>query len=654
MSTEETRKIGLGIDTGGTFTDAALVDLETSKVIAKAKAPTSYQDLTIGMLSAIDAALSQTSISPSEVRLVGLSTTLATNSILQGKGGKVGLIGIGWTPQSDWQLGTDKVMFVRGGFDSMGKQLEPLDTAGLVQAIDALAPEVDAYVVSGMFSICNPTDEENAREMIAKRTGKPVVVGHSLTTELGVKERTVTAVLNAKLLPVISEFLSSVSAALSAKGVNGRILVFKGDGGLMTMESAKERPVETVLSGPAASLVGGKALSGLNTCLVVDVGGTSTDIAFLDDGFPRLSTEGAIVGGWKTRVKAISMWTVGLGGDSLVSVDDSGDLTIGPHRVVPLASAAPMRPGLATIIRERQETTFYVAGKGNLSALTESERLIYDFILKSGPVTFYEIMDGVRQVILVKDNLEALMARANVLRTGLTPTDVMNVLGIYTPGNADASKAGLDLLAEKTDANPEDLARKILERTVTRVGEEVVRKIVEDQEGDIPNERVIRQMLHALIGEKTFSGLSIKASVDRPLIAIGAPAKELIGPLSERMGVQVVIPENYDVGNAVGAVLSEISESMTVQVYPTMDKFLVLSPLSSPMQYSHIEEAITSAKRTAETHVQSLVELAGAEDVRVRTEVIENRFSDGYGKEMKFVNWIDVRATALGKPRLDR
>jgi len=121
--------------------------------------------------------------------------------------------------------------------------------------------------------------------------------------------------------------------------------------------------------------------------------------------------------------------------------------------------------------------------------------------------------------------------------------------------------------------------------------------------------------------------------------------------LQDRMEVQVVIPENFEVGNAVGAVLSEITESITIQVYPRDAKFLILSPLSSPIEYSHIEEAISSARRTAEIHVRQLIEVAGADDITVRVEAIERRFSDGYGKEMKFTNWIDVRATGKGKPR---
>ena len=129
-----------------------------------------------------------------------------------------------------------------------------------------------------------------------------------MTAELGIYERTVTAVLNAKLLPIIRDFLRSVEKALSVRDIDAAVYVFKGDGGLMSLDVAKDMPVETILSGPAASLMGGKALAGVESCVVVDIGGTSTDIAYLDDGFPRLRKEGAMVGNWRTRVQAIDIW----------------------------------------------------------------------------------------------------------------------------------------------------------------------------------------------------------------------------------------------------------------------------------------------------------------------------------------------------------
>jgi len=647
-------KLGLGIDTGGTYTDAVIVNLDTKDVIAKAKSPTTYQDLSIGITGALDGVLVQGGFNKQDVSLVGLSTTLATNSILQGRGGEVGLIGIGWRPEKDWDLRCKRSRFIKGGFDSIGRTVEPLDEEELKDAISEVSQGVDAIVVSCMFGVYNSWQESEAADMIKKMTSLPVVMGHTLTGELGIKERTVTAILNAKLLPVINDFLASIKSSLAKRGIQARILVFKGDGGLMTIETATEKPVETILSGPAASLMGANVLAGLDTCILVDVGGTSTDIAYLDGGFPRINFEGAMVGHWRTRVKALDMWTCGLGGDSAVRMGGNGDITIGPDRVVPLAVAAKMREDLKQVMLRDGETTFYLAGKGNLKNLSQSESFVYDYLVREGPRSFYETMDGVKEVILIKDTLLALMARGNVLCTGLTPTDIMHLRGDFVVGDKEASQIGLQLLAVKMDDTPENLAKRIMERVISRIGEEVLMKTMLDETGLMASSPAIDRMMHAAAGEKVFTHMSLKASLDRPIVGVGAPAQILVKPLEDRMDAKVIIPPNFDVGNAVGAVCSLISESFTVEVYPRDDKFIVFSQFGSPSEYSQLGSALESARSTAERYVLEKMAQSRVEDVKVKVDRIDRKFSDGYGKEMKFISSILVRATATGRPLLDK
>jgi N-methylhydantoinase A/oxoprolinase/acetone carboxylase beta subunit len=645
--------LGLGIDTGGTFTDAAVVDLDTKKVIAKAKAPTTYHDLSIGIASAIEQVVRMGGFDVKEIYLVGLSTTLATNSLLTGKGGEVGLIGMGWKPADDWVLGCKIARFVKGEFDSLGRMVEPQDEEELSAAIREVAKDVDAIVISGMFSVTNPWHEEHAAELVRQLTNLPVVTGHSLTGELGIKERTITAVLNARLLPVIEEFLTAVKSALTAMNIKARILVFKGDGGLMSLEVAMKTPVETILSGPAASLMGGKALAQLDDCIVVDVGGASTDIAFLEGGFPRLDLDGAIVGEWRTRVKAIDMWTCGLGGDSLVSLTEDGDLLIGPQRVVPLAVASTMKDDFNQRLLAAQDTTFYVIGKSDLTNLNSSERKVHDFIAANGPSTLYETMDGTPDVVLVNESIRSLMKRGNLLRTGLTPTDIMHLTGEYIRGDAEASRIGLQILAQKMDSDPDKLAERIMTRVVTRIGEEIVKKAMADAIGPMPSSKQTDAMLHAAMGETVFHRLSLRATLDRPIVGIGAPASILVRPLEKRMEARIIIPENYDVGNAVGAVCSEMTESTSIEISPVGDKFMLFWQFSAPMQFSHLEEAVSSARTQVERYVTERLTIARATDIKVRVQREDVRFSDGYGKEMKFVNAVFVRATGTGKPSLD-
>jgi N-methylhydantoinase A/oxoprolinase/acetone carboxylase beta subunit len=646
--------LGLGVDTGGTFTDAAIVDLDTKKVLVKAKSPTTYHDLSIGILGAIDNAVIKNNIDPADIKLIGLSTTLATNSILQGRGGEVGLIGIGWTPQPDWFFDCKISRFVKGGYDSMGKRQDPLDEEGLAKVIDEVCQEVDAVVVSGMFSVANPMQESSARGIIKEKYHLPVVMGHQMTAELGIYERTVTAVLNAKLLPIITDFLVSMEKSLLSRGIDASIYVFKGDGGLMSLEVAKERPVDTVLSGPAASLMGGKTLAGLESCVVVDIGGTSTDIAYLLGGFPRLNQEGSMVGNWRTRVRAIDIWTIGLGGDSTISMDDKGNLKLGPERVVPLATAAKQYPELRDKIISANSVSFYLPLRKETHILSSKEKRVLQYVWDHPICTLYEAIKDIDDVVFVEDQLISLKRRGFILQTGLTPTDIMHFKGVYAGGDVDASANALKVFAGKHGTESGILADLIMELTTTRIGEEIVKKAIIDQGGDLPESSGFEKLLRASIGVPELRDVDVKVKPKVPIVGIGAPAHIFVKPLESRMDCTVVIPENFDVGNAVGAVLSQVSEAIKVRVYPKDFKYIVFGPGASPMEYSSLESALSSAKSYAEYYVKERMKTAQATDIKVKLDVDEHRFCDGYGQEMKFTNWVDVTATATGKPKLKK
>ncbi len=645
--------LGLGIDTGGTFTDAAIVDMDTKKVLGKAKSPTTYEDLGKGVLNAIRAALASSGIRADEISMVGISTTLATNSVLQGRGGRVGLIGIGWTPDPEWMLGCQRSTFIAGGFDSYGKILHVMEAEEVAVAVRSMANDVDAFAVSGLFSVSNPGQEEEVRAVIESLSGKPTVLGHTLTTELGIMERTVTAVLNARLLPIITDFLHGVKKALELEGFHGRVLVFKGDGGLMDISTAMLRPVETVLSGPAASLMGASALSGLPDCLAIDVGGTSTDIAFLDEGFPRLSAEGAVVGQWRTRVKAVDMWTCALGGDSHVRLDKKDGMIVGPERVVPLSVACARFDGLLERAKLGPEVNYYFAVRDS-PMLKGDERKVMDHLLSAGPRSFFETMDGAKDALFVNDSLLSLKSKGLVLMTGITPTDAMQVLHLHEAGNAEAAAFAISFLGEKMDLPLEKMAETILGDVTDRMAEEIARKAVTDAGGDLPAGKGFSLLLRSAATAGTLGGMRLQAKLDRPIIGIGAPADILVSPLEKRMDCRVVIPEGHEVGNAVGAVCSMISESVAVKVYPRGDDgFLVYPPSSEPFHYAYLDQAKSAARSTAERYATDRVRANGAEDIKVRTMVREVRFSDGYGKEMKFINWVEVKSTASGRPKLD-
>ncbi len=336
--------LGLGIDTGGTFTDAVIIDMASSRILAKAKAATTLQDLRIGIGNALQAL--DRSLFP-QVKLVSLSTTLATNSIVEGKGARVGLITAVPRPESFsffTDIPAEETVVIAGAHDHRGRVATDLDTGAAEAAIASMTEKVDAFAVSGYFSIYNARHELQLKEMISNRCSQPIVCGHELSASVGMVERAVTAVLNARLLPVIQELLEAVRYIMQENRLHAPLMIVKGDGSLISAEVAKDRPVETVLSGPAASIAGACRLSGYDDAIVVDMGGTTTDIAVVANGNAPVDNDGAVIGGWRTRVRAVNMWTVGLGGDSRVEVQSEGRVLVGPRRALPLCAAGRIPP----------------------------------------------------------------------------------------------------------------------------------------------------------------------------------------------------------------------------------------------------------------------------------------------------------------------
>jgi N-methylhydantoinase A/oxoprolinase/acetone carboxylase beta subunit len=647
--TGEAGKFGLGIDTGGTYTDAAVVDLKNKTVLAKAKAPTTYQNLAIGLRSAVDGVIDHDGFDPNEIRLVGVSTTLATNSILEGKGGRAGLIGIGWEPKEGWYLGEQKAVFIKGGHEVSGFEKEPMDMEEAEAAIEEICKEVDAIAVSGLFSVHNHNHESKIRRLIRERTGLPVVCGHELTGELGIMERTVTAVLNARLIPILDTFLDDVENSLRRRDIHAPIMVFKGDGSLMNIETARERPVETVLSGPAASSMGGRILAGIDDCIVVDVGGTSTDIAFLEGGFPRIVPDGATIGEWRTRVRAVDMWTAAMGGDSEIIVDRRGNMSIGPERVIPLSMASETYEGFLDKLATCGQARFLVAYSRDGSGLSEKERSLFDFLRENGPSTFGEIRANV-DVVLLDRFVKRLRDKNMVVGIGLTPTDVLHLKGDYLSGNVRASELGVDLARPSTGLSREEFVEKVLNKVAAKISQEVIKKIILDEGGVMPQGSSCDYLLETASWGRESELMRLEAKVNRKIVGIGAPAHVYIPEIGRRLGCEVIVPQNHEVGNAVGAVCSPIVETAQAVIFPQDGKYHLFSSFYIPVTYEHMGQAIEAARNMVKRHVRERAEKAGAQEINVKIEVNIKKSIGGENVEGEIISKIDVMGRAVGQP----
>ncbi len=337
----------LGIDTGGTFTDGVLLEPHSHAVVKTVKMLTTHQDLKLCIHSVLEKLVPA---DPSLITLVSLSTTLATNAIAEGKRKPVGLLLLGYDPglikefNFYQQFGTDHYFFISGRHNLNGVEQEALDEAGVRSAVESVAHAVEAFAVSSYAGPRNPAHEERVGEIIASLSDLPVVQAHHLTSELDSIRRATTASLNASLLSSAHEFMNAVQTMLVEFGVSCPVMIVRGDGSIVKAEFARKRPVEIIHSGPATSAIGGQFLSREDTALVVDIGGTTTDIALVTGGKVQVLDNAATVGPYRTCVRTVKVRSFGLGGDSLIRFDHTGSLSVGPERVIPLSHFMSTNP----------------------------------------------------------------------------------------------------------------------------------------------------------------------------------------------------------------------------------------------------------------------------------------------------------------------
>ena len=659
--------IALGIDTGGTYTDAALVDHAGGQVLAADKALTTRHDLAIGIGEAIDAVLGR-EISPGQIDLVALSTTLATNAIVEGQGSPICLLLIGYDQELIRQYGferelvTQDVVYVRGGHNEAGDEAEPLDEAAAREAILARRDSVEAFAVSAYFSVRNPAHELRVRDLVQELTGLPVTCGHELTTRLNSVRRATTTALNARLIPLLRELVATVRRTLDEKGVDAPLMVVKGDGSLVRAEWAMRRPIETILSGPAASVVGAWHLAGRRDVWVVDVGGTTTDIAVLHDGRPRLNPKGAQVGRWRTMVEAADVHTAGLGGDSHVRLNGNHQLSIGPRRVVPLCLLASEYPQVVKELR-RQLTNrqdgeragqFIVARRRPSGPLSESEQTLLSH-LTSEPRSLLFLVNAMRYGSLAVRQVEALEARRLALRAAFTPTDALHVLGKFERWDTEAARLGAELLAAQMSLSVETFCEQVVAGVSDRIITELISKVLSDEAAlpDWKQEPVATALLNRALGRVSNSDLSCQLKLRQPVVAVGAPVEAYLPAAAQKLRTELIIPRHAEVGNAVGAVAGSVVQQVRVILRPLDEAFRLHLP-DGLRDFASVEAGVDYAQRVVPKQLEALARQAGAEQIEIKMKRADQiaHVRTGWGGELYLGT--ELIFTAVGRPRSTR
>ena len=631
----------IGLDTGGTFTDAALLDSAAGTVLGTGKSLTTREDLSIGVGGAIARVLEGFDGAPSDIGLVSLSTTLATNAVVEGVGGRACLVMIGFDEtaleRADLAraLGQDPVIFISGGHNADGTPQARLDEPALRAAIESGRDGVSAYAVAGHFATRNPEHETRARDMIRELTGAPVTCSHELSSSLGGPRRALTALLNARLINLLDRLVAATESIMAAQGLACPLMVVKGDGSLLQAEFARSRPVETVLSGPAASLAGAAFLAGTKTALVADIGGTTTDIALLQNGAPRLKPDGALVGGWQTMVEAADIRTCGLGGDSEVrpvSRGTGGGLTIGPRRAVPLSLLATQWPEAKEKLAAQLDIAVPMATDGRFVLplmpngvpgwLTRSEAKLAAAALEAGPVAIAEIA-GTQ---LALGAVDRLVSRGLLTLAAFTPTDALHVTGDFAEFDSEAAELGAALMARQKNgigqpmaATGAALAEMALAELHRRSGVALMDAALAHQgagEGQASGNPLLADLCrNTRPGDAGIVSLSLR--LETGLVALGASAATHYPHVAARMGVDLTVPDHAEVAGAVGAAAGSVRQRVMISVtQPSEGRFRIHLP-DGPRDVGVMEDALAAARDAAAALAEARAAKAGAGTVTV-------------------------------------
>ncbi len=665
----------LGLDTGGTFTDAVLL-AGGREVIASAKALTTPWNLAFGISEAIGSVLK---LLPAEagrqdITLVSVSTTLATNAVVENRFSPVCTLLIGFDDAMVVRSGLQRpgsgglVARVQGGHMATGEESAPLDEAAVSRAVAEHEARVEAFAVAANFSVRNPAHELRARKLIRAMTPKPVTCAHELSSKLDAPRRALTAALNARLTPQIRHLIEALSQVLAEESIDAPLMIVKGDGSLMKAQIALEYPVETILSGPAASVVGAGFLTGLRDFVVSDMGGTTTDIAVVSGGRPVISGEGALVGAWRTMVEAVDVRTSGLGGDSEVYFDRQCRLCVGPRKAMPLslmsqkfpAALAQLR-GLADLERlpsHPAQFAFRNPDRAPPAHLSSIERRVWEALVAE-PRQMSEIARSGAGL----DALRRLADAGLATLAAFTPSDAMHVLGRQSGWCREGAEYGARILAtEERNAraaraavSPQDMSERTYEHVVRETGRALLAASLAHDPGVQAGGRGWGELGERLI-EETVAGrrfstlLQATLALARPLVAIGAPVGAYYPEVARRLGAALSIPAHAEVCNAVGAVAGVVSQTVEILVnQPSFKVFRVHDPAGS-RDYPDAEPALEHARRLSRELAMAAARRAGAADPHVETSVTERLASVGPGAD--YLAEAVARSTATGRPLL--
>jgi len=572
------------------------------------------------------------------VNLVSLSTTLVTNAIVESRTQPVGLL---LMPAGSFKLESFKYSpnrIIKGRMSITGEITEPIDPAEIKTAVNEMISvhKVRAFAVSSYGGSVNPELELKVKKIIREETGMDICCGHELYSTLNFYVRAHTAVLNAGTIPIMEDFLNEMGNALSMAGIDAPVMVVRGDGSVMSHSFAEEFPIQTALSGPAASMAGASYLTELSDALVIDVGGTTSDIGFLEEGRVIVCAEGAQIGSWKTHVEAVDMLTAGFGGDSEIVFNRSG-WTVGPRRIVPFCFMSCFY-NFSEIIKSAFESIgnswentrafqcLYLSGKEpEFDTTVQEEKIIK--ALANGPVLISDLSKriGAEDWKLLRTN--RLEQTGSVLRSGLTPTDLYHVEGRLDLWNTSAALGYFKIIATCSDQNIENLIDTLNNNISNTIGAALISRVFPEITGSL-------EFINPIL-KKGNRHMLLKPKLQIPVIGLGAAAPLILGNSINKFNGNLILPKHGDVANAIGAILSQVFVTLKASIAPTaMKTFSVTGLKNGRGIFENLEEAESICIDELSKRIITLARKAGITEENVTIDIKTRTTIDIIGNEV--------------------
>ena len=575
---------------------------------------------------------------------------------MEGKRCRVGLISIG--RKFGHTVGVERFEYLDAEIDVKGRTVRKLDLGEARAAIERMRGKVDVLTVAGYMSVRNPSHERTVRSMAERMLGIPVVCAHELTSKLGFEPRTNTAIINAGLIPTIIDLMDAVDRALKDIGIDAPLMMVKGDGSIMNVNTAKRRPIETIMSGPASSLTSAMVHTGIRDALIADIGGTTTDLGIIGGGFVRTLDSGAVVGGHRTRVRAADISTYGIGGDSRISVEN-GELKLNAIRVIPVCVASSMRPGIRVWLDSLKsldsspsddvpDCEFYtLASNDKHSYLTEDD-VQFLKALAGGPLSVRQVSE-MTGVPYERFDLTSMETEGYVTRIGVTPTDILAAEGTYDGYDTGASKKAVALLAGKAGMDIPQFITAVKKAVTEKIARCIMDHMIRSETGKDSLSKAEREMIEQSVRNGRGIGL------DLPIVGIGAPVGAWLPEVARFFGTELILPENYDVGNAIGAISSSVTEVVEIHVRAAFQDFSEKPECTvyngeEAFEFSDMDEAMDFALEEGTRIATARALDSGALKVDVDHRIEEVRVDMGGRKKVFRGATVTVRAS--GKPMM--